>query len=290
MSDLYPDHPRLCAFTFADGRRCRTPRRPDHPYLCYFHARKEAQRLASERAAWNITYDLSGDYLAFRDVNSAIAHTISAVAYGHLKGHAATTVAYLCQSLVQSAARAEREHIRTFGEDDWTDEVCKSFNSRRPPKHLLDPTLRSDPPPPPPPPRPSQPPQLADDSFDEQDDETLLDEVDDEVEDLVENEVEGEDLVENEDSGEVEHESAEQSRYQSEEQSNEQSEEQSDDEQEPQEPDAEGKDTQEEGTEEEGTEEEGTEEEEVALGFSRVTEHGSRITLPQKIYPNPLHQ
>ena len=33
----------LCSFTFADGRRCRTPRSSKHPELCYFHAKKEAE-------------------------------------------------------------------------------------------------------------------------------------------------------------------------------------------------------------------------------------------------------
>jgi hypothetical protein len=35
------DRSNLCAFTFADGRRCRTPRRSGHPHLCYFHAQRK---------------------------------------------------------------------------------------------------------------------------------------------------------------------------------------------------------------------------------------------------------
>jgi hypothetical protein len=45
------DRSSLCTFTFADGRRCRTPRRAGHPHLCAFHARKEAQALAGEAAS-----------------------------------------------------------------------------------------------------------------------------------------------------------------------------------------------------------------------------------------------
>jgi hypothetical protein len=30
------DRSGLCAFTFADGRQCRTPRSSGHPHLCYF--------------------------------------------------------------------------------------------------------------------------------------------------------------------------------------------------------------------------------------------------------------
>jgi hypothetical protein len=129
--DLYPDRPRLCAHCYEDGRRCRLPRRSDHPCLCHYHARKEAHAQAAQQAADRIAYDLSGECIAFRDVSAAIAHTISAVASGHLKTRTATTIAYLCQSLVQSAARAESEHIRVFGLKDWEDEVMHTFNTSR---------------------------------------------------------------------------------------------------------------------------------------------------------------
>jgi hypothetical protein len=44
------DRSALCAFTFADGRQCRTPRRSGHPHFCYFRAQKEAKRLAAKQA------------------------------------------------------------------------------------------------------------------------------------------------------------------------------------------------------------------------------------------------
>jgi hypothetical protein len=33
--------PNLCAFAFADGRQCRTPRCSGHLHYCYFHAQKK---------------------------------------------------------------------------------------------------------------------------------------------------------------------------------------------------------------------------------------------------------
>jgi hypothetical protein len=44
------DRSRLCAFTFADGRQCRTPRRSGHQHLCYYHAKKEAEALIAKQA------------------------------------------------------------------------------------------------------------------------------------------------------------------------------------------------------------------------------------------------
>jgi hypothetical protein len=48
------DRSSLCSFSFADGRRCRTPRCSTHPHLCYFHARKEAQALAAQQMGRDI--------------------------------------------------------------------------------------------------------------------------------------------------------------------------------------------------------------------------------------------
>jgi hypothetical protein len=54
------DRASLCSFTFADGRRCRIPRRQGHPYLCTFHARREAQIFAGEKVGEEIARYLSG--------------------------------------------------------------------------------------------------------------------------------------------------------------------------------------------------------------------------------------
>jgi hypothetical protein len=49
MSTIHPkDRASLCSFTFADGRRCRTPRYAVHAQLCYFHARKQVQVQAAK--------------------------------------------------------------------------------------------------------------------------------------------------------------------------------------------------------------------------------------------------
>jgi hypothetical protein len=41
------DRVSLCMFTFADGRRCRTPRVRNHPHFCFDHAQKEARARAA---------------------------------------------------------------------------------------------------------------------------------------------------------------------------------------------------------------------------------------------------
>ncbi len=42
------DRVSLCMFTFADGRRCRTPRISSHPHFCFYHAKKEARARTAE--------------------------------------------------------------------------------------------------------------------------------------------------------------------------------------------------------------------------------------------------
>ena len=85
MSNRSKDRSSLCAFTFADARQCRNPRRAGHPYLCAFHARKEAQALAGEAAGQDIAYHLSGSYVSACDLSSALGRLFAAVAQGQVR-------------------------------------------------------------------------------------------------------------------------------------------------------------------------------------------------------------
>ncbi len=122
------DRSSLCSFTFADGRQCRTPRRDGHPYLCAFHARKEAQALAGERAGEDIAYHLSGSYVSACDLSSALGRLFSAVAQGQVKPKTASTLAYLGQTLVQTLHFAQHEYINAFGTDSWRETVRHNFD------------------------------------------------------------------------------------------------------------------------------------------------------------------
>ena len=112
----------LCSFTFADGRRCRTPRAA-HPYLCAFHARKDAQALAGEAAGKEIAYHLSGEYVSACDLSNALGRLFSAVAQGQLKPKTASTLAYLGQTLVQALPLAQDEYINAFGTNHWRETI-----------------------------------------------------------------------------------------------------------------------------------------------------------------------
>ena len=127
-----PNH-TLCAFTFANGHRCRMPRRQDHACLCFFHARKEAQSLAAENAGEEIAGFLSGAYVSACDLNSALARLFVAVAQGHIKPKTASTLAYLGQTLVQALHLAQHEYINAFGTDSWRRTVRSSFAPPAPP-------------------------------------------------------------------------------------------------------------------------------------------------------------
>ena len=123
------DRTHSCAFTFANANHCRMPVSPAHPYLCTFHARKEASARGAERAGQQIAYDLSSRYISFGDLSSAIAHTISAVAQRHITPRAATSIAYLSQTLYQSISRTESDYVRTFGVDAWKRTMAHNFSA-----------------------------------------------------------------------------------------------------------------------------------------------------------------
>ncbi len=121
------DRSGLCSFTFADGRRCRTPRRSGHARLCFFHAQKEAQSRAAKQAGQEISSCLSRDYLSACDLTSALARLFSAVAQGEVKPKTASTLAYLGQTLIQSIQIAQDEYINAFSTDSWREAVRSSF-------------------------------------------------------------------------------------------------------------------------------------------------------------------
>src|SRR5712692_5074622 len=92
------DRASLCTFTFADGRRCRTPRFAGHPHLCYFHALKESRANASVTIGNRILDRFSGSYLSACDLSSALGQVFAGVAQGSIKRKTAATLAYLGQT------------------------------------------------------------------------------------------------------------------------------------------------------------------------------------------------
>jgi hypothetical protein len=122
------DRSRLCAFTFADGRQCRTPRRSGHPHLCYFHAQKEAESLAAKQAGEDISRFLPTKLLTACDLGVAMSRLFRAVASGEVKPKVAGTLAYLAQTMLQSIPIAQHEYCEALGTDYWRSAIRSSFN------------------------------------------------------------------------------------------------------------------------------------------------------------------
>jgi len=144
------DRVSLCAFTFADGRRCRTPRSAHHPHFCFYHARKEAQAIAAETISKDISFFFSGEYISACDLSLALGRLFTAVANGQMKPKTASTLAYLAQTLVQTIHLSKHEFINAFDTNGWRASVrgsVKGNHNYRFPKPA--------PPPPPPAPQPA---------------------------------------------------------------------------------------------------------------------------------------
>jgi len=124
---LSKDRTLLCSFSFADGRRCRSPRHSAHQPLCTFHARQEAETLAAQQVGRQIASTLSHRYLSACDLASALSHLFSAVAQGQVNTKAASALGYLSQSLVQTIPLAQDEYINAFGTDAWRDVIRNAF-------------------------------------------------------------------------------------------------------------------------------------------------------------------
>ncbi len=107
-----PRSDTLCKIIFDDGKRCHMSKAPGEPHHCYFHARRRAQNDAEQEAIDKITAALDRKIISLDDLASAIAHTIRGVAEGYIEPKTAATIAYLCQSLVQTVTAAENLRYR----------------------------------------------------------------------------------------------------------------------------------------------------------------------------------
>src|SRR5467141_731740 len=122
------DRVSLCQFTFADGRRCRTPRTGKNPRFCFYHAQKEARARTARKLGKDLAYFFSGDYLSACDLSTALARIIPAVVRGDVKPKTAHTVAYLAQTLMQAIHLSKHEYINAFGTEGWRSSVRTSVN------------------------------------------------------------------------------------------------------------------------------------------------------------------
>jgi hypothetical protein len=145
----------VCLYTFADGRRCRTPRSPNHAYFCVSHARKEALAQAADNFGQDLAYFFSGDYLSASDLTTALGRTIQAVAKGHIDTKTATAINQLSQTLRLTIPFAQHEYLKTFGQNSWTKAVQSSVNENHrylhppapePPSQLQSPDQSPNPP------------------------------------------------------------------------------------------------------------------------------------------------
>jgi hypothetical protein len=117
MSSIRPqDRAFLCTFTFADGRRCRTPLSSLHPRLCFDHARKEAQAHTPDQLRRDLSFFFSGEYVPACNLGAAIADLVPAVAHGQIKPKTASALAHLSRTLMQTIQVSQHEFIRSFSE------------------------------------------------------------------------------------------------------------------------------------------------------------------------------
>lgn len=109
------DRSGLCAFTFADGRQCRSLRCSGHPHLCYDHAKKEAAALIAKQAGEDLASLFRGHPLSPSDSAAALARVLSAVIGGYIKPKTALSLALLGHTLNQSIELAQDEYAYAPG-------------------------------------------------------------------------------------------------------------------------------------------------------------------------------
>ncbi len=119
VNKLSKDRVSLCTFTFADGRRCRSPRSGTKYDLCFFHLVKLRQRLAAEQAGEDVAAPFDTDFSTACDLNAALTRLFSAVAQGLIKPKVASTLANIGQLLIRNQPLAKAEILSAGGQRIW---------------------------------------------------------------------------------------------------------------------------------------------------------------------------
>src|SRR5260370_1930316 len=127
------DGSRLLAFTFADGRQCRTPRRSAHQHLCYYHAKKEAEAVIAKQAGEDLASLFCGKVLCAPDFAAALGRVLSAVAGGYIKPKTAVSLALLGHALNQSIKIGQDEYANAPGGNARRERVVSCLMLPAPP-------------------------------------------------------------------------------------------------------------------------------------------------------------
>ncbi len=137
------DRSRLCAFTFADGRQCRSLRLSGHQHLCYYHAKKEAEALIAKQAGEDLASLFCGKVLCASDFAAALGRVLSAVARGYIKPKTAVSLALLGHTLNQSIKIAQDEYANAPGGNARPERVsCLLLPAPPEPPSQVAPTLQ----------------------------------------------------------------------------------------------------------------------------------------------------
>ncbi len=147
-----------CAYTTADGRRCRTLRSADHASLCSRHARKalapsplpltcpERSRRVTDSGhsvpTSNIqppTSDISSallgpieDFRTAASINHALGKLFILLAGNRIAPRQAAVLAYICQLLLQSLSEVKNEVNVAYQYDDVRDELGRVLDATSP--------------------------------------------------------------------------------------------------------------------------------------------------------------
>ena len=124
----------LCAFTFADGRQCRSLRLSGHQHLCYYHAKKEAEALIAKQAGEDLASLFCGKVLCASDFAAALGRVLSAVARGYIKPKTAVSLALLGHTLNQSIKLAQDEYANAPGGNARPERVVSCLPLPAPPE------------------------------------------------------------------------------------------------------------------------------------------------------------
>jgi hypothetical protein len=108
------DRASSCAFTFSDGRQCRSLRSPSSTMYCLHHERRPRRLRESDSTALNLAETLSAPFVSDTSLNSSLVRLFAAIADGRVTPKTAAQLISLSKILLKTVPRAKTEFLLAF--------------------------------------------------------------------------------------------------------------------------------------------------------------------------------
>jgi len=122
------DRASLCAFTYSDGRHCRSLRHSSKSKYCLPHDRQLRNLKEADAVAADLVEPISGDFVPASALTHSLTRLFQLLAEGRIDPKSATALASVANTLLKSISKSNDEFQQCYLEHYWRQLVRGHYN------------------------------------------------------------------------------------------------------------------------------------------------------------------